>query len=470
MSGGRWRKPPAEMVQPGGSGPEGTGGGGGAGTGAAEAGDEAAAAVVAADGGVPLEVTSAEVLQRLLVENRELKAALRRSSEGLRGRCEELRRLRAAARAERELLRGCAGQARALVGRLRAERDQERAGRDGSGATSTAATPPADPQEEEAPQDPQDVTKPPPFPPDSSSTEQLQQRLAVAEAELVAARGAVAEAEARAEQQLQALRRQLEQDKAAVKAQVTSLLGELRESQARLESSRRQRQELEQRCQEVAAGQALQLDQLRLQVQNLETALRVERQGATEEKRKLVQLQVAYHHLFQEYDAHIKATTAEGDKQGQGPWEELAAAQARLQAAEEALVAKQDLIDRLKAEAERQRAALDTIPVLQAQADIFKADFEAERAAREQLHAQREALQEALEQLRLRLGTDGSPRSRMEELRQRHSDLRPAVPLPGGFGGLRAAPPEEPELSCPKCQYRAPDMDTLQIHVMECIK
>ncbi|XP_014817573.1 PREDICTED: NF-kappa-B essential modulator-like, partial [Calidris pugnax] len=121
-------------------------------------------------------------------------------------------------------------------------------------------------------------------------------------------------------------------------------------------------------------------------------------------RRKLVQLQVAYHHLFQEYDAHIKASL-EGDKRGQ-----LAEARGRLRAAEEALAAKQELIDRLKAEAEEHRATLETIPVLQAQADIYKADFAAERAAREQLHAQREALQEALDQLRLQLEAEGAAR------------------------------------------------------------
>lgn len=29
---------------------------------------------------------------------------------------------------------------------------------------------------------------------------------------------------------------------------------------------------------------------------------------------------------------------------------------------------------------------------------------------------------------------------------------------------------EVPDLCCPKCQYQAPDMDTLQIHVMDCIQ
>ncbi|NXO05074.1 NEMO protein, partial [Rhinopomastus cyanomelas] len=87
--------------------------------------------------------------------------------------------------------------------------------------------------------------------------------------------------------------------------------------------------------------------------------------------------------------------------------QELSEARRRLQEAEEALAAKQELIDHLKGEAERHRAALDTLPVLQAQAEIYRADFEAERAAREQLHAQREELQEALERLRLRLEGEG---------------------------------------------------------------
>ncbi|XP_041331206.1 NF-kappa-B essential modulator [Pyrgilauda ruficollis] len=236
---------------------------------------------------------------------------------------------------------------------------------------------------------------------------------------LVALRARVAVAELRAqdvscaaELQLQGLRRQLEQDKAQVQAQVTSLLGELRESQNRLERSRAEREHLErrahgdaERCQqleEVAQGHQVQLDQLRLQVTNLETALRVERRGATEEKRKLVQLQAAYHHLFQEYDAHIKASL-EGDKRSQ---------------------------------------------VTQ-------------------------------EQLSLHLWARGSPqpppnspfpRARLEEMRNRHSEPAPAPAPAGGFGGLLPPPEEGPDLCCPKCQYKAPDMDTLQIHVMDCIK
>ncbi|XP_015471625.1 NF-kappa-B essential modulator isoform X3 [Parus major] len=494
MSGGRWRRP-AEMVQPG---PE-------------------------------ADPALAEALQRLRAENRELRGALCHCTESLRQRLEELRKLQLQRRGERELLRGRWGQARDLVLHLRGQR------RDSTGDTprdtpgDTRDTPgdtkdtPGDTKDtpgdvwdakdtsgdiRDTLRDTRDIsrdtpdtsTKPPeatpcsvslpledipavPEPPQApsstplepSSEEQLKQRLAEAEAELVTLRARVAVAELRAqdvsraaELQLQGLRRQLEQDKAQVQAQVTSLLGELRESQNRLERSRAEREHLErrarsdaERCQqleEVTQGHQVQLDQLRLQVTNLETALRVERRGATEEKRKLVQLQAAYHHLFQEYDAHIKASL-EGDKRSQE----------QLRAAEAALALKQDLIDHLKAEAERQRAALETIPVLQAQADIYRADFEAERAAREQLHGQREALQEELNQLRLRLGGDGA-RARLEEMRNRHSEPPPA-PVPGrGFGGLLPPAEEGPDLCCPKCQYKAPDMDTLQIHVMDCIK
>ncbi|XP_068780225.1 NF-kappa-B essential modulator isoform X2 [Struthio camelus] len=476
MSGARWRRP-ADMVQPGG------GGGGGPGSGPA-AGPEpgAAAAAVeeeeaaAAPGRAPPEPGSPEGLQRLLAENRDLKEALRRSNEALRRRCDDFRRWQAAQRDERDFLLGRFRQARALVERLRAR---------------PAEPPPGPPEGQREQEEQQEAAAA------GSAAELLRRRLAAAEAEqaalrqaLEAAREARARAESRAQEaarqaelQLQALRRQLE-DKASVKAQVTSLLGELQESQSRLESSRRERGELEhraraagERCralEEAAAAHSLQLDQLRLQVQNLEAALRVERQGATEEKRKLVQLQVAYHHLFQEYDTHIKASLGD-DKRTQ-----LAEVVEQLQQAEEALVAKQELIDKLKAEAEQHRATLETIPVLQAQADIYKADFEAERAAREQLHAQRESLQETLAQLqrhceKLRADAEGSAWARMEEMRNRHAELRAPAP-PAGYGGLalpgppRAPAEEQPDFCCPKCQYKAPDMDTLQIHVMDCIK
>ncbi|XP_006130123.2 NF-kappa-B essential modulator isoform X1 [Pelodiscus sinensis] len=345
------------------------------------------------------------------------------------------------------------------------------------------------------------------------AAELLQRRLKEAEEEstglkqkLAAVQDEVATLAARAqdaEQQVQALRKQLEQmteDRASVKAQVTSLLGELQESQSRLEACVLEKKDLEGKAQAAAeqgrrlAGEAealhkqhsVQVDQLRMQAQNLEAALRVERQSATEEKRKLAQLQAAYHQLFQEYDSHMKSSLDQ-EKRSQGMELHLEELLQQLQQAEEALVAKQELIDKLKEETEQHKTLLETIPVLKAQADIYKADFLAEREAREKLHEQREALQEQLEQLRrdydkLKADTEGATWALMEEMRNRHSEGRPPVPqpaynmAPGTFqpvpaaGRRRSIPEEQPDFCCPKCQYQAPDMDTLQIHVMDCIK
>uniref|UniRef100_A0A8D0Y382 NF-kappa-B essential modulator n=2 Tax=Sus scrofa TaxID=9823 RepID=A0A8D0Y382_PIG len=193
---------------------------------------------------------------------------------------------------------------------------------------------------------------------------------------------------------LKTCQQQMAEDKASVKAQVTSLLGELQESQSRLEAATKERQALESR-------------------------------------RKLAQLQVAYHQLFQEYDNHIKSSVVSS---------------------------------------ERNRA------------DIYKADFQAERQAREQLAERKELLQEQLEQLQReysRLKTSCQESARIEDMRKRHVEVSqptlPPAPAHHSFHpalpSQRRSPPEEPpNFCCPKCQYQAPDMDTLQIHVMECIE
>uniref|UniRef100_A0A2I3TJY3 NF-kappa-B essential modulator n=1 Tax=Pan troglodytes TaxID=9598 RepID=A0A2I3TJY3_PANTR len=193
---------------------------------------------------------------------------------------------------------------------------------------------------------------------------------------------------------LKRCQQQMAEDKASVKAQVTSLLGELQESQSRLEAATKE-------CQ------------------------------ALEGRRKLAQLQVAYHQLFQEYDNHIKSSVVGS---------------------------------------ERKRA------------DIYKADFQAERQAREKLAEKKELLQEQLEQLQReysKLKASCQESARIEDMRKRHVEVSQA-PLPPAPAYLssplalpsqRRSPPEEPpDFCCPKCQYQAPDMDTLQIHVMECIE
>ncbi|KAM3910931.1 NF-kappa-B essential modulator isoform 4-T4 [Leptodactylus fuscus] len=280
----------------------------------------------------------------------------------------------------------------------------------------------------------------------------------------------------------------LAEEKMSVKAQVTSLLGELHESQRSLEVSTQEKrkaeeslrsaQEQQREWEAQMKQQLLELDQHRLQVQNLETALKQERQNAREEMRKLAQLQSAYHKLFQEYDLHIKKSIHQ-EKMSDSFEVQIQDLKQQLQEAEEALVAKQDLIDKLKVETDEQKGLKETVVVLKAQAEIFRADFHAEREARARLHTEKQKLQEQLDELlreRLRNESEGA-RARIEEMRNRHSDtLRPS--MPGMYQPPYATPPppsihplvERQEYCCPKCQYKAPDMDTLQIHVMDCIQ
>lgn len=293
---------------------------------------------------------------------------------------------------------------------------------------------------------------------------------------------------------------QLTKDSEALRAQVTSLLGELNERQNWLEKSEAERriledklgkkterlQTLERDMEQQKKQHSVTVDNLLLQTQNLETALKNERLVIVEERRKLAQLQHAYTCLFQDYDNKLKSEKQASYRSGEA--DTLAN---RLAEAEKALALKQELIDKLKEETEQLRAKLETIPVLNAQAEIYKMDFLAEREAREKLHQKKEELQEELNKALAemdRLKQEGTSRARIEEMQQRHlEDYRPrplppppAAPFPGAAMFNPAQPPsarrrdddqgELPDFRCPKCMYKAPDMDTLQIHVMDCIQ
>uniref|UniRef100_A0A671QHY3 NF-kappa-B essential modulator n=1 Tax=Sinocyclocheilus anshuiensis TaxID=1608454 RepID=A0A671QHY3_9TELE len=293
---------------------------------------------------------------------------------------------------------------------------------------------------------------------------------------------------------------QLTKDSEALRAQVTSLLGELNERQNWLEKSEAERriledklgkkterlQTLERDMEQQKKQHSVTVDNLLLQTQNLETALKNERLVIVEERRKLAQLQHAYTCLFQDYDKKLKS-----EKQANHRCGEADTLVNRLAEAEKALALKQDLIDKLKEETEQLRAALETIPVLNAQAEIYKMDFLAEREAREKLNQKKEELQEELSKALVeidRLKQEGTSRARIEEMQQRHlEDYRPrphppppAAPFAGAAMFNPAQPPSArrrdedqdglPDYCCPKCMYKAPDMDTLQIHVMDCIQ
>ncbi|XP_062891630.1 NF-kappa-B essential modulator isoform X4 [Mobula hypostoma] len=437
----------------------------------------------------PADLSTMETLvqanRHLHRENVSLREAIRQSNQALRERCEELQEFQARNRREREFVMSRFREARQLVEQLRAANGQlqRRASEvKAPNEETTGQSPVRRPESQEGPPGPE---RPP------AQLEQLEQRLKKQEAEF--------------EARVQGLSRQVEQlsdDRTSLKAQVTSLLAELMDSQRTVEALRTRSVGLEDKCQALeerlrvqekdAEAQKKQssvtIDQLRIAVHNSESALKTERQNASEDKRKLAQLQAAYHQLFAEYDHTVR-----DGKRNKGQAEDIAD---QLKEAEAALAIKQDLIDKLKEEAETMKAELETVPVLKAQAEVFKADFLAERAAREKLHEQKELQQERMKALqaefdKLRAEHDMATRAHIEELQRRHSDsLRTPIggqgpSHPGNFypngstipfnvpsePGLRHMfPDEQPDFRCPKCQYQAPDMDTLQIHVMDCIQ
>ncbi|XP_063792605.1 NF-kappa-B essential modulator isoform X3 [Pseudophryne corroboree] len=464
---------------------------------------------------LPPDVSNHEAFQRLWFENQDLRVALEQSNAMLRKRHGEMLDFQDTQRREREFIAYKFNEAKNLVQRLTNERhllqDQLEAAKKQQDLTTRDDRPVKDAQtdrglaciqrlpQEEEPAEQKSLPDLQVTPNDGRvSTEQglrdrlketeswnaqLKEQLQKLQNEVSDLKCQLADQGAEARRQLQ----QLSEEKMSVKAQVTSLLGELHESQMSLETTLKEKRKVEESLRgvqeqkqewEVQMKQhVIQLDQRRMQVQSLESALKVERQNASEEMRKLAQLQAAYHKLFQEYDVHIK-TSLQQEKRMQGTEIELHELKQQLQEAEEALVAKQELIDKLKVETDEQKGLTETVALLKAQAEIYRADFQAERKARERLHAEKEQLQEQLDRLqreRLRNESEGA-RARIEEMMNRHSDtLRPSLPgsyMPYSNPQAASFHPvlELQEFCCPKCQYKAPDMDTLQIHVMDCIE
>ncbi|XP_073496053.1 NF-kappa-B essential modulator isoform X2 [Phyllobates terribilis] len=478
---------------------------------------------------VPPEICNHEAFQRLRAENQDLRVALEQSNTMLRKRHGEMLEFQETQRREREFIVFKFNEAKSLVLRLSTERDSlqgelEEAKRHLTEATATREDEPmaegpieelqrlmeanltlgkernrimnsastngvrlrVDPEVRRRPtevdflqgagdrntraeQDLQEKLREA-----ETLNTQLQEQMKELKEEVSHLTHHLSEQGEEAQRKLQLLT----EEKMAVKAQVTSLLGELHESQRSLEVSTQEKKKVEETLRSAQEQQreweaqmkqqVLQLDQNRLQVQNLEAALKIERTNAREEMRKLAQLQSAYHKLFQEYDVHIKNSIQQEKmiKTLQGQLQELTQ---QLQEAEEALVAKQELIDKLKVETDEQKSLKEIVSVLKAQAEIYKSDFLAEREARARLHAEKQKLQEQMDDL-LR------ERTRIEEMRNRHSDtLRQSMgglyPPPYATPPPTSIPPlERQEFCCPKCQYKAPDMDTLQIHVMDCIQ
>ncbi|KAG7496653.1 optineurin [Solea senegalensis] len=284
------------------------------------------------------------------------------------------------------------------------------------------------------------------------------------------------------------------EDKAAsevenLKSQMMTLFKELQQAQTKLDEAEGMKKNLQDKCRDVEQDvttlraqlvekQSVQSenDRLKLQLDSMQAQSQLEQKKAGEERNNLAQLKDAYTKLFEDYN-EIKEERKKRESQlvNKGVVDDL---QARLTAAEEALAAKQNKIDDMKQEIFQKEKELETISVFQAQAEVYSSDFYAERAAREKLHEERERLAAQLEYVKkqnaqMQDEMESLGRQSLNEMKMRHVSLGGN---PHGAGASLVGRGTDwqhqgniPEHACPKCNEILPDLDSLQIHIMDCI-
>lgn len=273
-----------------------------------------------------------------------------------------------------------------------------------------------------------------------------------------------------------------------LKSQVMTLFRDLQQAQSKLDEAEGMKRNLQDRCREVEQDvvtlkaqlvekQAVQSenDRLKLQLGSLQAQGQMEQKKADEERNNLAQLKDAYTKLFEDYN-ELKEDKKRKDSHmvERNLLEDL---QQRLTAAEEALAVKQNKIDDMKQEMFQKEKELETISVFQAQAEVYSSDFYAERAAREKLHEEKERLAAQLEFVKkqntqLQQDLDSMGRRSLNEMQRRHGSTgaSPHGPDPSLVGrGADWNQDHIPEHACPKCSEILPDLDSLQIHIMDCI-
>lgn len=271
--------------------------------------------------------------------------------------------------------------------------------------------------------------------------------------------------------------------------QVTNLFKELQEAHTKLSEAELMKKRLQEKCQalerknsaspsELNEKQELiyKNQKLELQVESMRSEIKMEQAKTEDEKSKLTALQMAHSNLIQEYNQALKTIEElrrkESEKVEKVVVQEL---QEKLELAEKALATKQLQMDEMKQTITRQEESLETMGVLRAQMEVYCSDFHAERAAREKIHEEKEQLALQLALLLKENDTfEDSSRQTLMEMQSRHgartSDSEPQAYLVSrGAEDRNWQPPQLTIHSCPKCGEVLPDIDTLQIHVMDCI-
>ncbi|XP_036857575.2 optineurin isoform X4 [Manis javanica] len=275
--------------------------------------------------------------------------------------------------------------------------------------------------------------------------------------------------------------------------QVTTLFKELQEAHAKLSEAELMKKRLQEKCQalerknsaipsELNEKQELVYNnrKLELQVESMRSEIKMEQAKTEDEKSKLATLQLTHNKLLQEYSNSLKTIEElkrkESEKVDKVVLQEL---HEKLDLAEKALASKQLQMDEMKQTIAKQEEDLETMAVLRAQMEVYCSDFHAERAAREKIHEEKEqlALQLAILLKENDAFEDGGSRQSLMEMQSRHG-ARTSDPDQQAYLVERGAEDRNwhqqqqrniPIHSCPKCGEVLPDIDTLQIHVMDCI-
>ncbi|XP_066886558.1 optineurin isoform X4 [Kogia breviceps] len=278
----------------------------------------------------------------------------------------------------------------------------------------------------------------------------------------------------------------------ALNLQVAALFKELQEAHTKLSEAELMKRRLQEKCQalerknsatpsELNEKQELVYNnrKLELQVESMRSEIKMEQAKTEDEKSKLATLQLTHNRLLQEYNNALKTTEElkrrESEKVDKVVLQELSG---KLELAEKALASKQLQMDEMKQTIAKQEKDLETMAVLRAQMEVYCSDFHAERAAREKIHEEKEqlALQLAILLKENNAFEDGGRQSLME-MQSRHgaraSDAdQQAYLVQRGAEDRNWMQQEQQNIpihSCPKCGEVLPDIDTLLIHVTDCI-
>ncbi|XP_068962768.1 optineurin-like isoform X3 [Petaurus breviceps papuanus] len=278
---------------------------------------------------------------------------------------------------------------------------------------------------------------------------------------------------------------------------VTALFKELQEAHTKLSEAELMKKRLQEKCQALERKNSAtpsELDEkqelvyinkkLELQVESMRSEMKMEQAKTDDEKSKFAILQTTHNKLLLEHNNALKTIEElkrkEAEKVDSSVMKEL---NEKLDLAERALASKQLQMDEMKQTIAKQEEDLETMTVLRAQMEVYCSDFHAERAAREKIHEEKEqlALQLAFLLKENNVFEDGSSRQSLMELQSRHGarstneqDQQPYLVQRGTDDRSWRQQQQQqqrniPIHSCPKCGEILPDIDTLQIHVMDCI-